>query len=213
MVGAYVEADLAERFKAWARAAEGGASAQLRRLIIEAMDGRSPPPSPGRAMGQSVMVRLKEEERVALTYAADARSTTPANWIRSLAIVHLARRPQWTPGEIDAMRDIFIELRAIGNNVNQIAHAMNVAALLGEYPPYQGEAAKEAAKLVRSEMRRIAAVMTGNYDYWGLPDQDRPTAARGALNRDREATKQEERRVRLRPKRRPKRFREDDPHE
>ena len=62
-------------------------------------------------MGQSVMVRLKEEERVALMYAADARSTTPANWVRSLAIVHLARRPQWTPDEIDAMRDIFTELR------------------------------------------------------------------------------------------------------
>ena len=213
MVGAYVETDLAERFKAWARAAEGGASAQLRRLIIEAMDGRPPPPPPGRAMGQSVMVRLKEEERVALMYAADARSTTPANWVRSLAIVHLARRPQWTPGEIDAMRDIFTELRAIGNNVNQIARAMNVAALSGEYPPNQGEAAKEAAELVRAEMRRIAAVMTGNYDYWGLPDQERPTTARGALKRDREATKQEERRIRLRPRRRPKRFREDDPHE
>jgi hypothetical protein len=165
MVGAYVEADLANRFKAWARAAEGGASAQLRRFIIEAMDGRSPSPSPGRAMGQSVMVRLKEEERMALMYAADARSTTPANWVRSLAVAHLARRPQWTPAEIEAMRDIFNELRKIGNNVNQIARAMNIAALSGEYPPHQGEAAKEAADMVRTEMRRITAVITANYDY------------------------------------------------
>lgn len=213
MVGAYVEADLADRFKAWARASEGGASAQLRRLIIQAMDGRSPLPSPGRAMGHSVMVRLKENERIALMYAADARSTTPANWVRSLAVSHLARRPQWTPAEIEAMRDIFNELRKIGNNVNQIARAMNVAALSGEYPPYQGEAAKEAVEIVRAEMRRITAVITANYDYWGVPDQDSPKPSRGALQRDRIATKQEERRVALRPRRRPARFRNEDPEQ
>ena len=213
MIGAYVDADLAMRFKAWARAMEGGASAQLRRLVVEAMDGKSPPPLSGRAMGAEVKVRLKEEERTALMHAADARSTSPANWVRSLAIAHLARRPQWTPAEIEAMRDIFNELRKIGNNVNQIARAMNVAALSGEYPPYQGEAAKEAAEMVRAEMRRITAVITANYDYWGVPDQDSPKPSRGALQRDRAATKQEERRIALRPRRRPLRFRDEDPEQ
>lgn len=210
MVGAYVEADLADRFKAWARASEGGASAQLRRLIIKAMEGRSPSPPVGRAMGQSVMVRLKEEERVALMYAADARSTTPANWLRSLAIAHLARRPQWTPGEIEAMRDIFNELRRIGNNVNQIAKALNVAAMSGEYPAFQGEAAQEAAEMVRVEMRRITAVVTGNFDYWGLPDEGRPTSARGAVGRAAAAAKREDKRLHLRPRRRPAKFRDED---
>ena len=209
MVGAYVDAGLADRFKAWARTAEGGASAQLRRLIIEAMEGRPPSPSPGRAMGQSVMVRLKEEERVALMYAADARSTTPANWLRSLAIAHLVRRPQWTPGEIEAMRNIFNELRRIGNNVNQIAKALNVASMSGEYPAYQGEAAQEAAEMVRAEMRRITAVVTGNFDYWGVPDQARPTSARGAVGRAGAAAKREDQRLRLRPRRRPTRFRDE----
>ena len=150
---------------------------------------------------------------MALMYAADARSTTPANWVRSLAVAHLARRPQWTPAEIEAMRDIFNELRKIGNNVNQIARAMNVATLSGEYPPYQGEAAKEAAEMVRAEMRRITAVITANYDYWGVPDQDIPKPSRGALQRDRVATKREERRKGLTPRRRPPRFRDEDPEQ
>ena len=45
---------------------------------------------------------------------------------------------------------------------------MNVAALSGEYPPNQGEAAKDAADLVRAEMRRIAAVMTAQLRLLGL---------------------------------------------
>ncbi len=41
----------------------------------------------------------------------------------------------------------------------------------GKYPPYQGAAAREAAELLRLEMRRIVAVMTGNFEYWGMPDK------------------------------------------
>lgn len=163
------------------------------------------PPSGG-AAGHQVMVRLKDAERLALLEAARLRGTTPANWLRSLAIAHLGRRPQWNPAEIDALRELFMEVRRIGNNVNQIARAMNTAAHTGEYPPYQGEAAREAADLLRVEMRRVVSVMTGNFDYWGLPDADRPTAAPGAEERDDQATEQERQRVARRPRRRPARF-------
>ena len=176
MVGTYVPAELAMRFKAWARSTEGGASAALRRLIVGAVEGMDPEPPPG-ASGHQVLVRLKEAERLALLRAAKARSTTPANWLRSLAIVHLGRRPQWDGGEAEALRGIGDELRRIGNNVNQIARALNVAAHTGEYPSHQGQAASEAVQEVRTEMRRLVAIYTGNFDYWGLPDAERPSAA------------------------------------
>jgi len=32
-------------------------------------------------------------------------------------------------------------------------------------------------------MRRVVAVRNGNFDYWGMPDGDRPTAASGAVER------------------------------
>ena len=142
LVSTWVPADLAGRFKAWARGTEGGASAALRRLIAEAIDGK-PPASPPGASGHQVLVRLKDEERLALLRAAKERSTTPANWLRSLAIVHLSRRAQWNKEEAEALRQIGEELRRIGNNVNQIARALNVAAHTGEYPPHQGQAAQE----------------------------------------------------------------------
>ena len=205
LIGCHVDRLFGERFKAWARSKEGGAAAALRSLVMQAVDGRDPA-APVGSSGYRVTVRLKDAERLALIEAARARGTTPANWLRSLALAHLGRRPQWNPAEVEALRDLFVEVRRIGNNVNQIARAMNAAAHTGEYPPYQGEAARDAAELVRAEMRRIVAVMTGNFDYWGLPDADRPTAAPGAEERDDEASRQEREKVARRPRRRPARF-------
>ena len=104
------------------------------------------------------------------------------------------------------MRELFRELRAIGNNVNQIAHALNAAAQTGQYLEPQGIAVREAAELVRFEMRRVVAIMTGNFAYWSLPDAERPTAAPGAVERaDAEARAAETKR-KARPRRRPARF-------
>jgi hypothetical protein len=206
MVGAYVDGRLAARFAAWARQTEGGSSAALRRLLSEAVDGKQPAPPVGSGGGKQVGVRLKAPELAALASAADGRATSPANWLRSLAIVHLARRPQWSAAELDELREVFRELRRIGNNVNQIARALNVAVLKGEYPQHQGEAAREAADAVRAEMRRVVAVMTGNFEYWGLPYDERPRANPLAVAQaDAEAQAAEAERKR-KPRRRPKRF-------
>ena len=206
LLSTWVPADLAAKFKTWARSNMGGASAELRELVTNAIEGRTASAPAGRAAGYSVMVRLREAERLALLEASQQRGMTPATWLRSLAIVHLGHRPQWNGAEIEALRELYTEVRRIGNNVNQIARALNVAAHKGEYSPYQGQEAREAAELVRVETRRIVAVMTGNFDYWGLPDADRPTAAPGAQERDDAATMKERRKIARRPRRRPARF-------
>jgi len=61
---------------------------------------------------------------------------------------------------------------------------------------------------VHYEMRRLTAVMTGNFDYWGLPDADRPTAASGAVDREAAAVRAAEGARKRRPRRRPARFSE-----
>jgi len=99
-----------------------------------------------------------------------------------------------------------ITKRITFGSVNQIARALNAAMHTGEYPPYQGEAVREAGELVRSEMRRAVAVMSGNWDYWGLPWADRPMPAPGAEEREDERTRAEAARRRLRPRYQPKRF-------
>lgn len=198
LLNAYVDRDLADRFKAWARP-QGGVSAALRSVIEGAVAGREPEPPSG-AAGFHVTVRLRDRERELLVAAARARGMPIAAYLRSLAVVHLAGRPQWTPAEAEALRELGGELRRIGNNVNQIARALNVAIHKGEYPAGQGTEAKEAARLVRTELRRLLAIYTGNLERWGQGEK----GAEGTSHRLLADAEAKEREGRTRAKRRPK---------
>jgi hypothetical protein len=198
LLNAYVDCDLADRFKAWARP-HGGVSAALRSVIEGAVAKHEPEPPAG-AAGFHVTVRLRERERELLIAAAQARGMPVAAYLRSLAVVHLAGRPQWSAAEAEALRELGGELRRIGNNVNQIARALNVAVHKGEYPAGQGTEAKEAARLVRAELRRLLAIYTDNLERWGQAAKDAEEIPRGLLARA--EVKERERRVLA--KRRPK---------
>jgi hypothetical protein len=209
MVGGYVDAALAERFQAWARRTDGGASAALRRLILQAMDGQTPTAPPGGGTGNQVGVRFKDAERAALAEAAQAHGTSPATWLRSLALVHLTGQPQWNPAELEALRAVFHELRAIGTSLERSTRALAEAVDAGLCPLEHRDAAREAGDQVRIEMRRVVAMMTGNFEYWGLPDAERPSAAPGAAKRAAAAIHMAEKRRKNRPRRLAGRCRED----
>ncbi len=179
----FLDVDVAERFRAAARLKDGGMSQALVRMIGSEIGDEKAVAPRALGTGDAVMIRLKGTERYALNRTADAAGMTPAAWVRSLALVHLTKKPEWNPEDREALRAIGRELRKIGTNVNQIAHAANAAAQVGLCPPGQGDAALQAAELIGFEMRRLAGVVTGNFDYWGLPDEERPTAKRGALGR------------------------------
>lgn len=206
LLSTWVPAELAQAFKAQARGTDGGASAGLRRLVVEAVEGQPPAAPAGAGLGQQLGVRMKPPERALLAEVARARATSPANWLRSLALAHLTRKPQWNAAELDALRTVARELASIGNNVNQIARALNVAVHTGQYPPHQGLATKEAAEVVRYEMRRVAAMITGNFEYWGCPMDERPEPVPDAEARDTRAAKAAEKKRKGRPRRRPARF-------
>lgn len=180
-VGAYMDGDVAERFYAWARERDGSTSAALRRLILGAL-GDEVGPVGGVGRGTQVGVRLRPRERIALTEAARARGTTPANWLRSLAIVHLARTPQWSPREEEMLRAIFAEVRSIAAEVQGLARVLS-SGVGREGPPGAAQDIEWAAEEVRVEMRRLVAVLSGNFDYWGLPDAERPVGVPGATER------------------------------
>lgn len=209
MIGGYVDAALAERFQAWARRTDGGASAALRRLILQAMDGQTPTAPSGGGTGNQVGVRFKDAERAALAEAARAHGTSPAAWLRSLALVHLTGRPQWTPAELEALRAVFHELRAIGTSLDRSTRALAEAVGTWRCPPEYGDATREAGDQVRIEMCRVVAMMTGNFDYWNLPDAERPDAAPGAAERAAAAIRVAEKRRKNRPRRLAARCRED----
>ena len=215
----YVPEELGVAFATWARTTDGGTAAALRRLVAQAIEGVEggeglhgarpipvtvAPRGPGR--GEQVGVRLKASERAVLAAAAQDQGTSPANWIRSLALVHLSHRPQWNAAEVEALRDVFRELRLIGRRIDGMAEALGTAVQAGQCPPDEGDALREVAHQVRSEMRRVVAVMSGNFDYWGLPDAERPTAAPGALERAEVQVRAAKAERKRKPRRRPRRF-------
>ena len=208
LLSTWVPAELASAFKAYARTIDGGTAAALRRLVTGAV-GNTAPVQPGVGRGAQVSVRFKAMERAALARAAQAQGSSPANWLRSLALVHLTQRPQWNPAELAALRDLFQAIAAIDSKVTHIAQVVEGGVEAGAYPPEQGVAAREAVSLVQHEMRRVAAVMTGNFDYWGLPDAERPTAAPGAMQRAAAAVKAAEAQRKSRPTPRPAGFTQD----
>ena len=126
----------------WARRTDGGALAALRRLIIQAMDGQTPLASQGGGTGHQVGVRFKDVVRAALAEAARAHGTSPVTWLRSLALVHLAGRPQWNPAEVEVLRAVFHELRTIATSLEQSTRALTQAIDAGLCPPDHCDAAR-----------------------------------------------------------------------
>jgi hypothetical protein len=199
----WVDEATADRFRAIARLRDGSVSQALTRLVGEEIGDSAAVAPKGVGRAPMVGVRFRAEERAALGAAASARGTTPANWLRSLALVHLMRRPQWNREQLNEFRAVGSEIRAIGNNLNQIARAANTAALEGHAISGSVQAVEVAVADVRTEMRRLVALMTGEFDYWGLPHDERPVGTRAgkAAEKQREDRAREKRA--LKPRERP----------
>lgn len=165
-VSVHLDRELERAFERWARE-RGGKSAALRVLISDAV-GISAPEATSRATVADLHVRLTEREREAVRLAAAQKGMAPATWVRSLVRAHAMRRPQWGGFERQALTSVLSALGKIGSNVNQIARAMNVAVLKGEYSPHQGTAAKEAALEVRRAISDLADMVRRDLDYWGV---------------------------------------------
>lgn len=167
LLGAHVPADVADRFRALARARDGSTAAALRRLILEAV-GEEPMAPTGTGTGTQIGIRLRREERRAVSQAAKDRGTTPANWLRSLALAHLTRRPQWGPAETELLRDLFRELRRIGTNINQLALRANEGAQIGRYSIAATVHANEATRRISEELLKLGRLIAAEQAYWQI---------------------------------------------
>lgn len=167
LLGAHVPADVADRFRALARERDGSTAAALRRLILEAV-GEEPMAPTGTGTGTQIGIRLRREERRAVSQAAKDRGTTPANWLRSLALAHLTRRPQWGPAETELLRDLFRELRRIGTNINQLALRANEGAQIGRYSIAATVHANEATRRISEELLKLGKLIAAEQAYWQI---------------------------------------------
>jgi hypothetical protein len=183
-VSTHIDRETERAFDAWART-RGGKAAALRSLIRDAV-GAPVPDQPAVDAGViDLHVRLSEPEREALRQAAAQKGMAPSTWVRSLVRAHVLRRPQWGEFERQGFAAVLTALARIGSNVNQIARAMNVAVLKGEYAAGQGSEAREAAGEVKRAIAQLAGMVGRDLDYWGADTRAELPAPRPRQSRNR----------------------------
>lgn len=70
-------------------------------------------------------IRLSSDEHTALMRLAEEEGMTLSRWFQALVRLHLSGRPQFGRQEIAALVESNQQIRAIGRNLNQVAHRLN----------------------------------------------------------------------------------------
>jgi hypothetical protein len=116
------------------------------------------PAGPRGERTKTVAVRLTPDEHAAWVAAAAAEGRGQmGRWVRETVTARLENRPVAAP--VSQAREMRAELARMGSNLNQIAKALNVAALGGAPAPGMDEigrnleAARELLGSVRDELR------------------------------------------------------------
>lgn len=73
-----------------------------------------------------VSVRLTAEEYGFLTKRAEAAGESPTSYLKNSALHNIAEKRHLDQFELEILRAALIEVRRIGNNLNQIAHHLNL---------------------------------------------------------------------------------------
>lgn len=112
-----------------------------------------------------VGVRLDPMEHEALVLRAEIAGLTPADYLRKRALGGAAkiRRPPQTADQVTQalLKQLIGMVGALGNNVNQMAHAINIAALAGQPLPVEVDAVHDlnaTLKAMRTELRELAGI-------------------------------------------------------
>jgi hypothetical protein len=73
-----------------------------------------------------VSVRLTAEEYGFLAKRAEAAGESPTSYLKNSALHNIAEKRHLDQFELEILRAALIEVRRIGNNLNQIAHHLNL---------------------------------------------------------------------------------------
>ncbi len=122
-------------------------SKDAKRLPLSHMPGRGRSGTETRRKTKLISFRVAEEERAALDNQAQAEGLTLGSYIRTSMLkkvtTHSRRRPRVDEA---AIAKLYATLNRIGNNINQIAYAMNAGQV------------REAAALAKIEAEFIGTL-------------------------------------------------------
>lgn len=150
--------DSSSWFRRWSQPAASPAPAAEPAVSQPAEPEPDAPAGPRGDRTKTVAVRLTPDEHAAWVAAAAAEGRGQmGRWVRETVTARLENRPVAAP--VSQAREMRAELARTGSNLNQIAKALNIAALGGAAAPELQEitrsldAARELLGSVRDELR------------------------------------------------------------
>lgn len=130
IISTRLDADTRDRFRAMAQALGRRESELLRELIqarLETQDSIDENLILTKVDGnQNVMVRIPKALMAALKGRAKTKGMAHSRWVADLVQSHLLQKPVFTMYESEQLRRATSELGAVGRNLNQIAHSLNI---------------------------------------------------------------------------------------
>ncbi|QKZ07844.1 plasmid mobilization relaxosome protein MobC [Pseudomonas eucalypticola] len=178
MLSARVEADTKSLFDQRAASLNMTTAALLEKLV-EAYLQKAPPeppplvtlsdPAKGKAKAW-VDVPLAPSEGKALDELAGAMGWPRSKYLAQLFRVHLSAEPRFSEKEMLELRQVTMQLAALGRNVNQVARALNVS--LDNANQAHAVQWEVMHRVIDVHRKYVKALVKGNLDYWGMNDGD-----------------------------------------
>jgi hypothetical protein len=159
----------AQRFDA-AAADQGGRSALLRRLVLEAGGQAGSEAATPTVRSIRLMVRLAPEDGLAVQREAAALGLRPAPWVAALVRRRVLGVPRFAPHDEASLLAIRSEVHRIGINANQIARALNTAIIEGKVLDLEIAYLDELRRELRVHLAGLEAAFAGNLAYWDAPE-------------------------------------------
>ena len=116
-----------QAFHAFCEAHEMSPSAMLRLMLSKVCPDISPGEAPDRAAKTApLFLRLRAEEVKDVRARAKSEGISAPGWVRRVVLAVLRKAPAYTKQEEIALLSSNAELLALGRNINQIAHHLNI---------------------------------------------------------------------------------------
>ncbi|WP_157754480.1 plasmid mobilization relaxosome protein MobC [Pseudomonas putida] len=176
LLSARIQPDTKSLFDERAASLNMTTAALLEKLVEAFLQRPSPEPSAiakaepaevGKTKAR-VDVPLAPSEGRALEQLAGEMGWSRSKYLAQLFRVHLSSEPRFSEKELLELRQVTMQLSALGRNVNQIARALNVSLdHANQAHAVQWETMHKVIDLHRQFVKRL---VKSNLDYWGMND-------------------------------------------
>lgn len=147
-------------------------SAMLRLMLSKVCPGQIEPGElPTRATKEApLFLRLRPDEVAEVRRRAKLEGTTGPSWVRRVVLAIIRRAPSFTRTEETALLESNRELLAIGRNINQIAHHLNIHPDATDR--VNAQVLAELSASIKQHREIVAQLVNASWGRYSLEDLD-----------------------------------------